>query len=83
MPHDAVFHQDLHCMQKYPFMVSGTQRVKLINNYGKCVKISNTFFLFSNKMGYRGWKSQNACLNSKQGRSIRSLVLKSGSVCSN
>ena len=39
--------------------------------YGKCSKISSTFlFLFSNiNFGFQGWHSQNACQNSKQGRS--------------
>ena len=41
--------------------------------YGKCSKILNTFlFLFSNKTGYQGRHSQNACQNSKQGRSWQS-----------
>ena len=34
--------------------------------YGKCSKISNFLFLFSNC--YQGWNSQNTCQNSKQGR---------------
>ena len=40
-------------------------------NYGKCLKILNTFlFLFSTKMlnGYQGWNYQTTCQNSKQER---------------
>ena len=28
MPHDVTFHLGLHCLSKYPFKVSGLQKVK-------------------------------------------------------
>ena len=44
------------------------------SNCGKCSEISNTFLFLCSYVGYLGWNSQNACLNSKIGKTLIRLL---------